>query len=362
VRRPLLSRVDRWIFDSHALDRESLAIYRVLYASFVIVFALPCPTWTSRLPPEVFDPPKGMMRLLDGFPPAPAIRLASFALCCALVALLVGWRTRLASIVVCVLLFGLAGLDYCFGIVHHTRHMMMLTPLALAFSAWGSALAVDAAHRARPPAPLPAWPLAWLALLLGLYFWSGGWPKVEADWLDPSLQAVRYQLGLRSSLPLDRLPDVVWEAMDVIIVVFECGFVLATLSLRGTRIACCMAVLFHVTNLTLLGIDFQEQLVVYGAFVPWSRVPLVAGAVRRAAARAAPLRRAPGVAVLGLGFVVFVLNEWVGSPLSTSEPWPRAARFAYWTVPAAVAIWHLAREARSALGATRSALGAARAR
>src|SRR6185503_7092525 len=70
TRRSFTSRLDDWMFRSHPVDPQSLALYRVLYAGFLLFSAMPDASWLVGLPDALFDPPPGPFRLFHGFPSA----------------------------------------------------------------------------------------------------------------------------------------------------------------------------------------------------------------------------------------------------------------------------------------------------
>lgn len=339
-------RIDRWIFESHPASPESLAIYRIAYAAYLLLIGMPYATWVSAMPDAVWDPPDGPLRLLPGFPPAAFLHGAALLLSVSAVALLVGWRTRPASLATGLLLGLVIGFEYCFGTVHHNRHLMVIVPLALAGSGWGARYSVDAARGGGGGAGASgSWALSWLALWIGLFYLTGGAAKLAGGWLDPRTHATQYHVARVGGLSADALPGAVWELLDWGAVAFEAGFVLAIASLRTTRIACCVAILFHVATLQWMRIHFGEPVIAYAAFVAWDRLPHAPRLAARAGSALARLARRPGAAVAVAGAVYFAMHEAAGSPVSMSPPWPAWARWLYWVIPAGVAVAHLAGEA-----------------
>ena len=345
-RGSLRGRIDGWIFESHPASPESLSLFRIVYALYLLAIGMPYATWVSAMPDAVWDPPRGPLRLLSGFPPPAFLHAATLLLSISAVALLVGYRTRLASLATGALLVLLIGFEFCFGTVHHNRHLLMIVPLALAGSGWGARHSVDAARGARAPAD-GGWALCWLALWIGLFYLTGGAAKIEGGWLDPWTHATQYHVARAGGLAADALPGAAWELLDYGAVMFETGFLLAIARLRTTRIACCIAILFHLATLQWMRIHFGEPVIAYAAFVAWDRLPLARRLLAAVAAVTARLARpAPAVVVVVAGALYFVFHQTVGSPLSMSPPWSPTARWLYWVVPALVALVHLARQAR----------------
>ncbi len=318
------------------LSARGLGLYRVVYGAFALLVVAPGHGPYARfaalaeLPPDFFAPPAGPFRLLHAMPPGWVVGLGEAALVAALVALTLGWRTRLASVATGVLLLGLYGLLYSFGKINHNL-LFLLTPLVMAFSGWGAALSLDAqaetrragSDTGRAPA---AWPLFVLALLVGLAWFMAGFSKLIGGWLDPGSRAVQghviKQVVLRARTDLlapfaAALPGSgLWELADWTTVLFELSVLAAALHVRVARVMVSLAVLFHTGTALLMNISFFAVFVpVYAAFVDWDavarRLP-----VPRVLRRARGPRRALVVLValaVGAGLIVG------GSPLLLAE-------------------------------------------
>jgi uncharacterized membrane protein YphA (DoxX/SURF4 family) len=321
-----------------------------------MVFAMPSVLWVASLPDGLYDPPPGPFRLLDDFPPAAWLHFANLALALSAVALTLGFRTRLVSLGIGLLLIAIVGFESCLGKIDHNRHLLFAIPLVLAWSGWGARYALDSGRGG----PVRFWALTLLALVLGLFFLSSAIPKiVSGAWLDPGRHAVqRFVERLGSPVagllkPLEDSP--LWELADLAAVGFELGFPIAILfGIRWTRIFCALAVLFHAANIVLLGISFPEQMIVYGAFVDWQGIPgarRLGSALDRAVRR---LRQARRLAVILPGFAYFAFHTAIGSPLATAGGLSLPGRILYNLVPVAVALLFLGRQLRDAAHALRS--------
>src|SRR5438309_2475047 len=106
------TRLDRWMFESFATSARSLGIYRVLFGSYLLLFAVPRVRWVSTVPDAVFAPPIGPLRLASSAPSEWIVTLLALGLGVAAVALLVGYRTRVTSAATGVLLLIQYGLAY----------------------------------------------------------------------------------------------------------------------------------------------------------------------------------------------------------------------------------------------------------
>lgn len=298
-------RFDAWVArgDATALG---LGIYRILFAALALILVRPPTEWAETYPDALYDPPFGPFRLWDGFPPPAVLDGIGAALYAALALLLVGWRTRATSWAVAVLFVALHGPVYSLGKIDHSI-LVALVPAVLSFAGWGDRVSVDAA-RGRVHG-IAQWPLRFLALLTGLAFFTAGWAKLDAGWLAPGTHAVQgtlfrqYHVHGRDEWLADWFLGVgsplFWEPMDVSTVLLECGIVLCVLWWPAWRLALAVAALFHLGVFLMLNIAFAGNLLVYGAFVAWDRLPLPRPRVApggRAPALLPPLAAGAGVA------------------------------------------------------------------
>jgi len=341
--RKLQTRIDHWIFDSHAQSAESLSFYRVVFSLFLLIFAMPDSTWVSELPDVIFNPPPGPLSLFDGYPPRVFFQVLEFILCISTIALLLGVNTRASSLSIGVLMITLIGFEHCLGKIDHNRVLICFTPLALAYSTWGKCYAVDP-PRGSDTAANANWPQTLLALLFGLFFLSAGIPKVWGGWLSLADQRTRMFLGRSDvgNMMTNGWPDFFFEALDYATIGFEIGFIFAVVAgLRWTRIFCALAVLFHLSIVVMVGINFPEQIIIYGAFVDWDRIRVFRHVGRKIDSLYRRIHSTRwGVVVIG-GIVYFALHITIGSPLSTNSNYSFNQRLAYWLPPVGVACWYL---------------------
>jgi len=273
--------LDRWIFERFDVPRESLGVFRMVYAAALL---LTLPRWlhVGALPSDFFAPPIGLTRLIaGGFPPVWHFMALNVVLCAALMALLVGYRTGVSSLIVALAMFWGSAWKFSTGKIDHGV-LLLLVPLVLAASDWGQALSYDAARRPRPPRRDRAWPVALLALLIGFALFEAGMSKALTGWLDPDTHAVRNHLVKNymyqerptwfADLALAYQPAVLWEAMDWMTLALECGFIVALFWLTGMRIACAIATVFHLGVGLLMNILFYFNVIAYGVFVDWRRI------------------------------------------------------------------------------------------
>jgi predicted DCC family thiol-disulfide oxidoreductase YuxK len=340
-------RFDRWVNEG-AFTRTALARYRVVYAT-VVLLLLPDFSWLAAFPDAMFDPPPGMMRLADGFPPEAVLWGLEAVVAACLVAVLIGWRTRVASLLLVPVAMVGYGYTYSLGKLDHDI-LLLLVPPALALAGWGDRMSVDALRRRRrglPVAPERAeqWPLRLLALLVGLAYVTAALPKLLSGWLDPATQVVR-GVELRQYF-VDGETDylahlfagldnpVFWELLDVTTIVFEACMVLAVLSWAGTRLWFAIAAVFHFSVLLMLNIPFWHNTLVYGFVVAWDRLRLPRATLPGWLPERRVLLAAPAVVLLG-GPAWALLLDTTGDARAVLYP-------AILAVGAAVGGLHLAR-------------------
>jgi predicted DCC family thiol-disulfide oxidoreductase YuxK len=327
---------DRWIFESFAGDPRDLAVYRVVFAGFMLLAFVPRALGMRGLPDVFFSPPLGPAALFDGFPADAWLELLNVALVAALVLLLFGCWTRAAALAVALLLICVDSWGYATGSISHTI-LVAVVPGALAFSGWGERGSVDARRaRAGVPPGRDAWVLALLALLVGLAFFTGGWAKLTSGWLDPDTHAVyAYAVGrlfVREDVTWvgGRLLAVdsglAWEALDWGTVAFELCAPLAVFRRSRFAVFCALACLFHLAVRLLLAIDFEQNLIAYAAFVRWSALPwprgwrAAAGHLGTRLARARPA----GLVAAGVGLGALAVYGLAEPPLHAIPPGGRA--------------------------------------
>lgn len=278
-------RIDRFLFSEYQADASSLGIYRVLYATCMLVVYLPQHLWIPDFPGSFFNPPFGLTMFFAGFPPAAFFVALNAAAILAAACLLIGYRTRLASCAFALLLIVGNAWAYSFGKINNDILVVAL-PLVLQFAGWGDAYSFDA-RRGSPVHPAyRAWPLALLALLIGFGMMTAAYGKAVSGWLDPKTHAVlghfvNNALNAKrdtwfSGAFLQIRSDTFWELNDWGTVALEGSFLIAALNRRAFRVVCAVACFFHLGIALTMRIPFWPNVLAYGAFCEWSA--LAAGA------------------------------------------------------------------------------------
>lgn len=373
------TRLDNWMFASYPLSATSLGIFRIVFATILLVGTQPQLAWISSYPSSLFAPPVGPFLPLPGIPPELSIFALIAALNISLVALAFGYRTRAASFATAGLLFVGYGISYSFGAIDH-NFSLVLAPLLFGLSNWGERFSVDRIL-GRVKDDGPRWPLMLFMLLIGLMMFGAGVGKLIGGWLDPGTQATQgYVIQLLFRRPegnpfaewLLGRSDGLFEVLDYATVVFEIGFLPAVLIPRLARIFLAVAVLFHLLVFLALGISFVDNVISYGGFVAFDRLARLR-AVERCRIAARPLgdsvRRdlAPwaGPITLGIGLLAAAVSGTGGPivPLALDKlgiDGQRAVEGLLFVVAAGISLvflgWEVVRLARPRLHNTQPAI------
>src|SRR5215467_14019680 len=284
--------ISRLAFREYAASSEGLALYRILYATAILLMGLPKGLWIPLYGNAFFRPPFGFTWFLDqGVPPEWFFLVLNAAATVSAIMLLTGYRTRIASLALFVTLLSLNAWRYSFGKIDHDL-LMIAVPLILAFSGWGDRLSVDslAGHRVRFYTNSP-W-LLLLAVVTSVMMFTAAIQKVPTGWLEPHTQAswghfVSSYFVLGSKNPVSaialglRIPWL-WKCIDFAVVVLEAAFLLTVASRRWFRITCALACIFHFSAAILMHIAFWSNVLAYAAFWNWDGW-LTRAAVRNAA-------------------------------------------------------------------------------
>ncbi len=268
---------------SYSSPAGDVAIFRVLYAAFVLCNGIPIAAWLPLAPRAFFDPPIGPAALFTATPPAIVLLGLNLLLALFAAMLLVGWKTGLASTGTGLTLIALDSWAYSLGKINHDI-LFVVTPLVLGFSGWGRTLSIDGIRNPLLASErVVAWPLALLALIVGFAMFTAGWAKATTGWLNPQLQCTHghfvynyLQTGRETwagHLALRIDSTWFWKMADWSTVTLELAFLPAAIHRRSFRLILAVASFFHLGVLLLFDIPFSGNIVVYGAFVSYTALP-----------------------------------------------------------------------------------------
>ena len=283
------SLITSWV-RSYRTSVRALSLYRLLFASYAILFGLKRFAWVADYPGGLWRPPFPFS-LLDTYGtfsvglysapmPEHILIFLEAGLCLLFVLLLFGVWTPYTSISITALLVLLNWQVYSLPKTNHDI-LFCVTPLVMAFSGWGRAFSIDAQRKTRKKV-YPSLSLFLLALVITTGFAVAGLPKLM-HWVDFDLSTSGVRMwvtgvyfsgggGPLSAWMAHVTVPLFWEVLDVVAVIFEIGFLVAVFQRRLFRSWVGLAVGFHFTNYLILGIPFFFNLPVYAAFVPWRRL------------------------------------------------------------------------------------------
>jgi hypothetical protein len=267
-----------WISDGYRPASRPMAVLRIAFATYVLIWPRNI-EWIGPMSAVGFAPPPGPFALLSG--PAPMGVIHAFEILRALVALwvLIGWKTRIASGSLSLVLVVCSGLAYSFG---KTDDLILydLAPLMLGLAGWGSAWSVDAwRRRAAQPS---GYAMFVYATLVAVGMFTAAAAKAATGWLVPTRQATRFFVAVSAGGPRSgpltdwvlRVDNAVfWKLLDYATLLAEGGLVIAVFIPTLFRIGLLVMSLFHLGVWLLLGIDFHLHAFVYAGFflVPAAR-------------------------------------------------------------------------------------------
>jgi len=268
------------MFDEFDLGDRSISLYRIMFSLYILIFVNVKSIETlGRIPETFYHPPYGPMLLFDGFPSPVVFSIITFLVYLGAFALLLGYRTKWASLLTGLSLAVGYGFLYSLGKINHNM-LLILVPLVMAWSRWGSYYSVDRIQGRMPEKTnVDGLPVTFMAVCLGVALFIAGMAKILGGWLDPSLQAVQthivrnYYLNDRHALLAATFVNIdwplFWEMADWSTVVLEVGLLLSVFKLSWFRGIISFLVFFHVGVLLVMNISFQHQLFVYALFVDW---------------------------------------------------------------------------------------------
>jgi predicted DCC family thiol-disulfide oxidoreductase YuxK/uncharacterized membrane protein YphA (DoxX/SURF4 family) len=289
----------------------------------------------ARFPDSFFLPPPSLAAFFTGFPPGWFFSVLMGLISLGLVCLLVGLKTPLVSLGLAALILVGNSFKYSFGKIDHDI-LFVLVLAVMAASGWGRRCSLDARGLRRAEETPPGWPLALLALLVGLAMFSAALTKATTGWLSLSSQAMKGHV-LSNMYAADRPAAVthlllsidspiVFELMDWGTVLLEASFLPAALSRRAMRVVCALALPFHAGVHFIMLILFLANLVAYAAFVEWERL-LAFPPTRQAVQRFRWLVRRLAVwQIVGGGLLLAGWYHLIGSPIKALravglDPW-----------------------------------------
>ncbi len=335
---------DSWLLAPEQNAAGRMGLFRIVYA----VFYLWQVAWyPASLLEEVPAAARGQLYLLGAIrravPYVPADWLEA-GLVAALVVLLLGWRTRVATWVV--LALGML-IEIQYQAIEPQKARVFYTviiPLFMGLSGdWGATYSLDASRRPRnrvsPSDDSGAYfvPARAILVLLSILFFGAALSKICGVWPDEPYLMARIALSKNIKAVIYDLPPVnplfvafasrpwLYESSRYVVIAFEALFPLALIGGTTRRIIVASTLVFHGLNALLLLVTFTPILVVYLLYIDLIDLQAAAGRLTGHSSKTARLRGAMGrwftrgptvradaiVLAVAIGFGAF----WISSPV-----------------------------------------------
>src|SRR6266478_919314 len=156
-------------------DARSLGFFRMFWGAYILLFYAPYSAWVSQVPQSFSKPPVlSVAFLFSGFPPYWLMLTTDLVRIWLLVLITIGTRTRVCTIVLCLLTFISANFVYSFGKINHDT-LLWAVALCLAFTDWGVTYALVPDRRINPKVAARA--LATAGVLIAFAMFTAGFDK-----------------------------------------------------------------------------------------------------------------------------------------------------------------------------------------
>jgi hypothetical protein len=277
---------DRWIFKSYSIPAAGLACCRIFYASYTLFFAAGRMDWIGGFPQVFYKaPPYSFAALFTGFPPPFFFHVINLLFVGLLIMILVGWKTKIASIAFSILAVLATSFIFSLGKIDHII-LFTVTPFIMAFTNWGSVWSIDGSQ---PSAKhqIESWPITLLSLIIGFTMFTSGYWKAISSWLDLNSLAIQSKLysNFYARNRTDLLADyfieirnpIIWELADWAIVLYEILFIIVIISPVLFRFWISICVIFHLVVLLMLNIDFSIHMVAFAPFINYQMLGKLVG-------------------------------------------------------------------------------------
>jgi hypothetical protein len=252
----------------------------MFWGAYILLFYAPYSAWVGQVPQSFYKPPVlSVAFLFAGFPPYWLMLAADLVRIWLLVLITIGIRTRICTIVLCLLTFISTNFVYSFGKIDHDS-LLWAVALCLAFTDWGVCYALVPDRRINPKVAARA--LATTGILLAFAMFSAGFEKA-LYWINFNLSTsgflswlypLYYSLGRTFLLApvVVKLPPQLFKIADFAAVAFELSAFFFLLAGRTAwRAWLLLATIFHVANTLFLNIPFYIHVPVYLLFVNFAR-------------------------------------------------------------------------------------------
>ena len=267
--------------DTCSNDAHSLGLFRIFWGMFILLFCAPYSAFVCQVPQSFYNPPVlSFANLFAGFPPYWLMLAGDLVRIWLVVLITIGIKTRICTIVFCLLTFISTNFVYSFGKIDHDA-LVWAVALCLAFTDWGVPYALVPDRRINPKVAARA--LATAGVLIAFAMFTAGFDKA-LHWINFNLSTSGflswfypgyYTLDRRLLLaPLVlKLPLQFFKILDYTAVAFELSpFFFLLAGRAGWRTWILVATCFHLANALLLNIPFYVHVLIYLPFVALVRL------------------------------------------------------------------------------------------
>jgi hypothetical protein len=261
-------------------DARSLGLFRIFWGIYILLFFAPYSAWVGLVPQAFYKPPVLSLAFLSpGFPPYWLMLAADLMRIWLLVLITIGIKTRLCTIVLCLLSVISTNFVYSFGKIDHDI-LVWAVGICLAFTDWGVLYALLPDRPVNPKVAARA--LATAGVLIAFAMFSAGFGKalrwINLDfstsgflsWFNPGYFTLGRIYLLAPIVP--KIPPHLLKIVDYAAAAFELSPFLFLFAGRiGWRVWLLVAAIFHLANALLLNIPFYIHVLVYFPFIALAR-------------------------------------------------------------------------------------------
>ena len=237
-------------------------------------------SWLAQYPKAFFWPGLSVAAFWDTFPGPVFYSSLNWILFLFCAVMLVGFRTKLVSILLSISLFFSFSFFYVFGNFDQSV-LLFMVPVVFAFSNWGNEFSLDK-NLGRVKKPVRQWPLTLMSLLIGFAFFTAGVMKLYGGWLDTNSHATlgaflnEFEINQRDRILAPFFYNLqsewFWEFTDFFTVFFELGMLPAVFFPKVFRFFLFLGLIFHFQIFLILGIDFTYHLLIFIVFLDWEEI------------------------------------------------------------------------------------------
>lgn len=291
ILKKLENNYTQWLSSPQVNAAGRIGLFRILYSLYCLWFYSYFQFSEMSLVPTIQWNPIQLFSWFNA-PPPYVFPILESLLSASLILLLIGYKTRLATVLVFLFGSSLAGIRISLFMREHVLMIIAFyVPLFMMFSLWGCTYSIDAILRKRKGLFTPnpqdsSWKYFWtsrgLMVILALLFFSSGLAKIikkqwiiNPDFVGNLMVAKTVDSYLSNGFPVNPLSifighhDFLSVSMQYGALIFETLSILIIFSPIARTIFFYIAPLFHSFNTFFLGIPFAAVIGIYLAFPDW---------------------------------------------------------------------------------------------